>query len=81
MQPKYLETTPTKLNPILDSAIQTFTMKLEEKLVAKAIKGDLGYQGKWMTLTEDQLKEEIEAELLDLCVYYAMGIQRFGWKL
>ncbi len=79
--PQYLRTTEDKLNPILESAIQVFAMNMEEKMIAKAIKGDLDYQGKWMTLTEAQLKEYLEEELLDLCVYYAMGVQRFGWRL
>ena len=77
----YQETTEDKLNPVLHAAIAAFAGQMEAKMVAKAIKGDLGYQGKWMELTENQLKEYLEEELLDLCVYYAMGVQRFGWKL
>ncbi len=77
----YIQTTEEKLNPILHGAIAAFAGQFEAKMVAKAIKGDLGYQGKWMKLTEKELKEYLEEELLDLAVYYAMGVMRFGWRL
>ena len=77
----YIPTTEDRLNPILHGAIAAFAGQFEAKMVDKAIKGDLDYQGKWLELSVAELKEYLEEELLDLCVYYAMGSMRFGWKL
>lgn len=78
---EYERTTSNRLNPELDETIDHFFRHLMEDAKAKALKGDLGYQGKWMKLSEDELKQYLMEELLDLLVYYAMGVKRFGWPL
>lgn len=78
---EYERTTRDKLNPELDEAIDYFFRNLGADAKAKACKGDLDYQGKWLELSEDELKQYLAEELLDLLVYYAMGVHRFGWPL
>lgn len=77
----YEPTTPDRLNPELDEAIEVVFGSLKAAAKAKALKGDLDYQGKWKTLSEDELKQYLMEELLDLLNYYAMGAKRFGWPL
>lgn len=77
----YEPTTPDRLNPELDEAIEDFFRHLMVAAHDKALKGDLDYQGKWLKLSENELRQYLMEELLDLLVYYAMGVRRFGWPL
>lgn len=75
----YVPTTATKLNPELEDLIDDLFDGLRESAKAKARKGDFDYQGEWRKLSEAQLARALFEELLDGCVYYAMGVHRFGW--
>lgn len=77
----YEPTTPECLNPELDEAIEVTFDSFKAAAKAKALKGDLDYQGKWLELTERELVQYLMEEFLDLLNYYAMGAKRFGWPL
>ncbi len=53
-------------------AIEMYCSQLEQRMLARARKGEAVYKGKWKELTTDQVASELAEEEDDVHVYRAM---------
>lgn len=70
-----------ELDQSLLDAIDNYCIELRRRMVARALKGEATYHGKWKGISIQDLDQEIQEELDDVHVYRAMQGAKRGTRI